>query len=80
MPYTADLIEEVNILARFNLSTTHEGIKVHSSAADGVITATQRLYDKGLITQPDGGYLTPLGLKAAEHVQNALLILTPTHH
>lgn len=80
MPYTSDLIEEVNILARFNLSTTHEGIKVHSSADEDVITATQRLYEKGLLTQADGGYLTPLGLKAAEHIQNALLILTPTHH
>ena len=80
MPYTTDLIEEVNILARFNLSTTQEGIKVHSSADEDVITATQRLYDKGLLTQPDGGYLTALGLKAAEHIQNALVILTPTHH
>jgi len=80
MPYTTDLIEEVNILARFNLSTTQEGIKVHSSADEDVITATQRLYDKGLLTQPDGGYLTPLGLKVAEHLQNALVILTPTHH
>jgi len=80
MPYTTDLIEEVNILSRFNLSTTQEGIKVHSSAGDDVITATQRLYDKGLLTQPDGGYLTPLGLKVAEHLQNALVILTPTHH
>jgi len=80
MPYTTDLIEEANILSRFNLSTTQEGIKVHSSADEDVVTATQRLYDKGLLTQPDGGYLTPLGLKAAEHLQSALVILTPTHH
>lgn len=80
MPYTTDLIEEANILSRFNLSTTQEGIKVHSSADEDVVTATQRLYDKGLLTQPDGGYLTPLGLKAAEHLQNALVIMTPTHH
>ena len=80
MPYTPDLIEEVNILARFNLSTTQEGIKVHSDADQNVILATQRLYDKGLLTQPDGGYLTPLGHTAAEHVQSALVILTPALH
>ncbi|MBT3710489.1 MAG: TIGR02647 family protein [Gammaproteobacteria bacterium] len=80
MPYSADLIEEVNILARFNLSTTQEGIKIHSNAEQSTIDATQRLYDKGLITQPDGGYLTPLGHTAAEHIQGALTILTPAYH
>ena len=80
MPYSPDLIEEVNILARFNLSTTQEGIKVHSDAEADVIQATHRLYDKGLITQSDGGYLTPLGITAAEHIQNALMILTPALH
>ena len=80
MPYSPDLIEEVNILARFNLSTTQEGIKVHSNAEENAIHATQRLYDKGLVTQPDGGYLTPLGITAAENIQSALMILTPALH
>jgi uncharacterized protein (TIGR02647 family) len=75
MPYSAELIEELNILARYNLDTTQEGLKVHASAASGVITATQRLFDKGLISQVDGGYLTPLGREAAEHAQSALAIL-----
>jgi len=80
MPYSPDLIEEVNILARFNLSTTQEGIKVHSDAEATAIHATHRLYDKGLVTQSDGGYLTPLGITAAEHIQSALMILTPALH
>ena len=45
-------------------------------AAPAAIAATQRLYDKGLVTQKDGGYLTPLGLEAAEHAQTLLTVLT----
>ncbi|AHK15431.1 MAG: TIGR02647 family protein [Alcanivorax sp.] len=75
MPYTPDITAELNILARFNLSTTQEGIKIHSSAAPDVIAATERLFNKGLISQADGGYLTELGRNAAEHAQNLLLII-----
>lgn len=75
MPYKPDIIEELNILARFNLHTTQEGVKIHSSAEPKVIAAAQRLFDKGLISQSDGGYLTPLGRTAAEHAQNLLQII-----
>ncbi len=75
MPYTPDITAELNILARFNLSTTQEGIKIHSSATPDVIAATERLFNKGLISQADGGYLTELGRNAAEHAQNLLLII-----
>lgn len=75
MPYKPEILEELNILARYNLHTTQEGIKIHSSASPSVITATQRLFDKGLISQVDGGYLTPLGRTAAEHAQNLLQII-----
>ncbi|EAW31556.1 hypothetical protein GP2143_08399 [marine gamma proteobacterium HTCC2143] len=75
MPYTDQIIEEVNILARYNLDTSQEGIKVHSSAESDVIEATERLFNKGLVSQQDGGYLTSLGRDAAEHAQNLLFIL-----
>ena len=75
MPYTNEIIEEVNILARYNLDTTQEGIKVHTNAAAEVLAATERLFSKGLISQQDGGYLTSLGREAAEHAQNLLTIL-----
>jgi|TARA_B110000908_G_scaffold150575_1_gene184670 uncharacterized protein (TIGR02647 family) len=75
MPYTDQIIEEVNILARYNLDTSQEGIKVHSSAESNVIEATERLFNKGLVSQQDGGYLTSLGRDAAEHAQNLLFIL-----
>ena len=76
MPFSQELVDEINTLIKFNLETTLEGIKVHKTAAPEVISATQRLFDKGLITQADGGYLTALGRDAAEHAQNLLTILT----
>jgi len=76
MSYTPELIEEINLLALYNISSTQEGIKVHKTAGAAAVAAAQRLYDKGLITQADGGYLTNLGIEAAEHVQSLLTILT----
>ncbi len=76
MPYTKEQIEELNILILFNLSSTQEGIKVHKTAGAKAITATKRLYEKGLITQIDGGYLTNIGFRAAEHAQRLLTILS----
>jgi len=78
MLYTPELIVELDILSRFNLTSTLEGIKVHKSADPEVIAAVQRLHEKGLLTQLDGGYLTDLGREAAEHAQSALTILTST--
>ena len=77
MPYTQDIVDEINILVRYNLSTTQEGIKVHKTAAPEIIAATRRLYDKGLVTQEDGGYLTSLGHEAAEQAQTVLNLLNP---
>ncbi len=77
MPYTQDLVDEINILVRYNLSTTQEGLKVHKSAAPEIIAATKRLYKKGLVTQEDGGYLTSLGHEAAEQAQTVLNLLNP---
>ncbi|MBY4678516.1 TIGR02647 family protein [Marinobacterium arenosum] len=75
MPISTDFVEELKILALFNLSTSQEGIKVHHTAAEDAIAATERLYHKGLVTQVDGGYLTGLGRDAAEHTQALLGIL-----
>lgn len=77
MPYTQDLVEELNILVRYNLSTTQEGIKVHKTATPETIAATHRLFEKGLISQDDGGYLTHLGLETAKQAQAVLDILKP---
>lgn len=78
MPYTPELVDELNMLVRYNLSTTQEGIKVHKKeAAPAIVAATKRLFDKGLVTQEDGGYLTSLGHEAAEQAQMLLGLLNP---
>lgn len=78
MPYTQELVDELNILVRYDLTTTQAGIKVHkSSAAPNIVAATQRLFDKGLVSQDDGGYLTALGHEAAEQAHTLLGLLNP---
>lgn len=80
MPYTQDLVDELNILVRYNLTTTLEGIKVHKTASPEIIAATRRLFEKGLLSQEDGGYLTNLGRETAEQAQAILDILSPTQN
>lgn len=75
MPFTNDLVHELNTLVRFDPMTTQTGLKVHTTADPTVIAATERLHAKGLLTQVDGGYLTDLGRDVAGHAQAALTIL-----
>ena len=77
MHYTKEQMAEIDILVRYNLQTTQQGIKVHSNAESEHVNAVQRLFEKGLVTQRDGGYLTDLGRKAAEHAQALILMLAP---
>ena len=77
MRYTEDQMAEIDILIHYQLDTTQQGIKVHSNANREQIDAVQRLFDKGLVTQKDGGYLTDIGRKAAEHAQALVLLLAP---
>lgn len=76
MSYNQELVDELNVLVLFDLLNHQEGIKVHQSAAPSAVAAAKRLYEKGLVTQKDGGYLTNLGLDAAEFAQTLLTILT----
>ncbi|QGZ29592.1 TIGR02647 family protein [Stutzerimonas stutzeri] len=78
MSYTPELVAELEILSLFNLDNTLEGLKVHQDAGHSAVAAARRLHDKGLTTQPDGGYLTSLGRDAAEHAQGLLTILSET--
>ena len=72
---TPELVAELNFLAHYDLGTMQEGIKVHKDADPAVIASAQRLFDKKLVTQPDGGYMTALGREVAEHLQATLTIL-----
>ncbi|RAI70331.1 TIGR02647 family protein [Pseudomonas fluorescens] len=75
MSLTPELVAELEILALFNLDSSQEGLKIHQTAAPKAIAAAKRLFEKDLIDQPDGGYLTSLGRDAAQNVQSVLTIL-----
>ena len=79
MHYSKEQISELEILIHYNLETSQQGIKVHSNADKVKVEAVQRLFVKGLVTQTDGGYLTDLGRKAAEHAQALILMLAPNN-
>ena len=78
MPFTKDQIDEMEILIRFNPSSTMEGIKVHKTAKPELIEAVSRLYEKKMVTHKDGGYLTDLGREAAEIAQTLFTMLAST--
>lgn len=75
MRLTDEIVAEIHLLSLFNLASHQEGIKVHHDAEPELIAAAKRLHSKGMITQSDGGYLTDLGVEAAEHAQRMLTIL-----
>ena len=76
MGLSNDIVQEINVLKMFDLSSTQVGIKVHQDAKPELIAATERLFNKGIITQVDGGYLTSLGRDAAVHAQDLITILS----
>ncbi|OUR83660.1 TIGR02647 family protein [Cycloclasticus sp. 46_120_T64] len=75
MKFDQQIIDELNILAQFDLSNIEQGIKIHHDASASIIAAAERLFNKKLIDQVDGGYLTPLGRTSAEHAQSLSSVL-----
>ena len=70
-----ELVQEIEVLCLYDLDSTQQGLKVHHEADTARIEAAQRLFDKGMTTQADGGYLTDRGVEAAEHAQAVLRLL-----
>ena len=68
MQFNQTMIDEFTLLAKFPLTSKMQGLKLHSDADESLLSAAQRLFDKGVIDSPDGGYLTDLGLDLIEHV------------
>ena len=80
MAIRSEFIEELHLLSLFNLDSIKEGIKIHHEAGADKIAAAERLFQKGIITQIDGGYLTNLGIEAAEHAHALINILMLVEH
>jgi len=75
MAYTQENLSELDLLMLYDLSNTQQGIKVHKTAEPAKIAAAKRLFEKGMLTQVDGGYLTTLGSEAAEQAQSLYTML-----
>ncbi|WP_210396595.1 TIGR02647 family protein [Motiliproteus sediminis] len=73
--FAAETIAELEFLARYDLDSLQSGIKVHHDAPADVIAASERLFDKGMVSQADGGYLTDRGVEAAQALERALALL-----
>lgn len=72
-----DRIEEIKLLNQFNLESVASGIKVHAhDASPELVEAAARLFNKGLTDHVDGGYLTDLGIEAANHAQILMRLLS----
>lgn len=76
MYFTPELTDEINLLVKFNPDSIQGGIKIHHDADASMRHAAIRLFDKGFITQEDGGYLTELGRELLEYIHNAGTLLT----
>jgi uncharacterized protein (TIGR02647 family) len=70
--FPADTIAELELLSRFELESMQQGLKIHQDAPVDVLGAAERLFNKGMISQQDGGYLTDRGIEAAEALQRVL--------
>jgi uncharacterized protein (TIGR02647 family) len=75
--FNNEQLDEIHCLNLFDLKNTQVGLKVHNTAKPESIAAMKRLYEKGLVSEDDGGYLTAPGQEAAELAQSLLVILRP---
>lgn len=70
------LFEEMKLLAKFPTQSQLEGIKIHNDAAPTVINAAKSLFEKGLTSRSDGGYLTDSGIETVDHIHRVLATLS----
>lgn len=75
MTFTRENLAELDLLLLFNPVSRLEGIKIHKTAEPAAISAAQRLFERGFITNEDGGYLTELGIQAVDHALSLYTML-----
>ena len=76
MTFTSEMVAELDLLLKFPNKSLMQGLKIHNDAEPASIAAAKRLFDKGIVTLPDGGYLTDLGRDLFEHAQVVNMALT----
>jgi len=70
--YPEDLFDEIKLLAKFPEESHMEGLKIHHDADEVLVKSAKALFNKGMVTQLDGGYLTDSGREMAEHLHIVL--------
>lgn len=72
---TPEMKDELELLLKFPNQSLDQGLKIHNDAEPAMIEAAGRLFQKGIITQADGGYLTHLGHDLQEHATTLITAL-----
>ena len=70
--YPEQLFNELKLLAKFPEESHLEGLKIHHNANPEMIDSARSLFNKGMISQVDGGYLTDSGREMVEHLHTVL--------
>ena len=71
-----ELIDELALLRRFSMGGP-VAMDVHDNPDPAIVAAAERMHEKGLITEPDGGELTDKGREAIEHMEKLFNLLDP---
>ena len=78
MQIDSEIIEELNLLMRYRMTSTPAGgIEIGQAADAATVAAAQRLFQKGIIERTDGGALTDSGRQAADHMTHLFNRLSP---
>ncbi len=72
-----ELIEELNLLMRLHPNSSSEEISIATTADPAVVAAAKRLFQKGLVSQEDGGHLTDAGGEAADLMSQLADLVSP---
>ncbi len=70
--YPEAIFDEIKLLAKFPEESHLEGLKIHHDADPVLVASAKSLFNKGFVTQLDGGYLTDSGREMVEHLHTVL--------
>ena len=77
MHIVPELIEELSLLKRFSQNSSADEINIPATGDPAVVAAAQRLFEKGIVSDSDGGHLTDSGREAVEHMNRLFNQLSP---
>ena len=76
MTITYALDAELDLSLQFPNESWMQGLKIHHDDEPSAVAAVKRLFEKGIVTLPDGEYLTDLGHDLFEHALVVKMTLT----